>query len=139
MKQFAKSLKERAVIAAFVGVAVLAMALGACSTAQTDKLVAGLTNFNRGLAAVDQTVQQINATVYNQCNALVTTATAINDIAGNCSKASPYTSIANAVINNYCQAPGVQAAGIAQSISVTATSVSAAKSTLAANKKACAS
>lgn len=127
----------RRVLSLFAVIAAIAVA--GCTTAQTDKFVGGLTNFNRGLAAVDQTVQQINATVYNQCNALVTTATSINDIAGNCSKASPYTSVANAVINNYCQAPGVQAAGIAQSISVTATSLSAAKSTLAANKKACAS
>lgn len=117
----------------------VALALGACSTAQTDKFIGGLTNFQRGLAAVDQTVQQINGTVYSQCNALVTTATAINDIAGDCSKASLYTSVANAVINNYCQAAGVQQAGIAQSIAVTASSVNAAKSTLAANKKACSS
>ena len=120
-------------------VGLLALTLTACSTAQTDSFISKLTNFNRGLAAVDQTVQQINATVYAQCGALVTTATAINDIAGNCSKASPYTSVANAVILNYCQASGVQSAGIAQSISVTASSVSAAKSTLSANKKACAS
>ena len=120
-------------------VGLLAIALAACTTAQTDKFIGGLTNFNRGLAAVDQTVQQINATVYAQCGALVTTATAINDIAGGCNKASDYTSVANAVISNYCQAAGVQSAGIAQSISVTASSVSAAKSTLSANKKACAS
>lgn len=116
-----------------------AMVLGACSTAQTDKFVGNLANFNRGLAAVDESVKQINATVYAQCGALVATATAINDIAGDCAKASPYTSVANAVINNYCQAAGVQSAGIAQSIAVTASSVNAAKSTLAANKKACAS
>lgn len=113
--------------------------LAACSTAQTDNLISGLANFNRGLAAVDETVKSINATVYAQCGTLVSTATAINDIAGDCSKASDYTSVANAVINSYCQASGVQSAGIAQSISVTASSVNAAKSTLSANKKACGS
>ena len=122
-----------------IAVVLLALGLGARSTAQTDKFIAGVQNFGRGLAAVDQAVKQINATVYAQCNALVTTASAINDIAGNCSKAATYTSVANSVITNYCQASGVQTAGIAQSIAVTASSVSAAKSTLAANKKACAS
>lgn len=117
----------------------VALALGACSTAQTDNLISGLANFNRGLTAVDETVKSINATVYAQCGTLVSTAAAINDIAGDCSKASNYTSVANAVINSYCQAAGVQSAGIAQSISVTASSVSAAKSTLSANKKACGS
>lgn len=125
--------------ALFAVCAASLVTLAACTTAQTDKLVSGLTNFNRGLAAVDETVKNINTTIYAQCGALVTTATAINDIAGNCSKASDYTSVANAVIANYCQAAGVQSAGIAQSISVTASSVSAAKSTLSANKKACGS
>lgn len=122
-----------------IAVVLLALSLGACSSQQTDTFISKLANFNRGLAAVDQTVQQINGTIYAQCNALVTTAKAINDIAGNCAKASPYTSVANSVITSYCQAQGVQNAGIAQSIAVTAASVSAAKSTLAANKKACAS
>lgn len=121
------------------GLALVGVVVAGCSTAQTDKFVGGLANFNRGLAAVDESVQKINATVYAQCGALVTTAGAINDIAGNCSKASNYTSVANSVILNYCQAQGVQQAGITQSIAVTASSVNAAKSTLAANKKACAS
>ena len=116
------------------------LALGACSTAQTDSFLGGLANFNRGLAAVDQTLANVNATLYAQCNSLVTVSSAINDLSGQCSKAAPYTSTANAVIQNYCQSSQLAAnGGIAASIQVTATSVSAAKSTLAANKKACAS
>lgn len=113
--------------------------VAACTTAQTDKFVASVSNFNRGLAAVDQTVKNVNASLYANCNSLVTVATAINDISGQCSKAAPYTSVANTVINNYCQSAAAQDAGIANSISITASSVSAAKSQLAANKKACAS
>lgn len=123
-----------------IATAGLVLLLCACSTAQTDKFVNGLTNFGRGLAAVDATVKQVNATIYGNCNSLVTVATSINEIAGSCAKASPYTSVANAVINNYCQAPMIeQNGGIATSIAVTASSVTAAKNTLAANKKACAS
>ncbi len=117
----------------------LALALAGCTTAQTDRFVAGVQNFGRGLAAVDATVKQVNATLYSQCTGLVTAAQAINDIAGSCSKASDYTSAANAIIMNYCQRQGVEEAGIATSLSVTASGVNAAKSTLAANKKACAS
>jgi len=116
-----------------------ALALGACSTAQTDRFVAGVQNFGRGLAAVDAAVKQVNATLYDQCDGLVTTAQAINDIAGSCSKASDYTSAANSIIVNYCQAQAVEQAGIAKSLAVTASGVNAAKSTLAANKKACSS
>lgn len=118
----------------------LALGLGGCSKAQTDNFINGIDNFNRGLAAVDASVKQINATLYAQCNDLVTIASSINDLSGQCSKASPYTSVANSVINNYCQSAAIaQNGGIAVSIGVTASGVSAAKSTLSANKKACAS
>lgn len=117
----------------------MAIALGACSTPATDKLVAGVDNFVRGLKAVDAGVKQVNATIYSNCNELRTMAGAINEIAGSCSKASDYTSVANVVIANYCQRPTVEQAGIAQSLAITASSVTAAKNTLAANKKACGS
>ena len=115
------------------------IALAGCSTAQTDRFVAGVQNFGRGVAAVDATVKQVNATLYSQCAGIETAAKAINDIAGSCSKASDYTSAANAIITNYCQAQAVEQAGIAKSLAVTASGINAAKSTLAANKKACAS
>lgn len=118
-------------------VVCLAAALVGCTTAQTDNFVSSLSNFNRGLAAVDQTVQNVNATLYANCNSMVTVATSINDLAGQCSKVASYTSTANAVINGYCQSSAAQNAGIATSISITAANVSAAKSVLAANKKAC--
>lgn len=130
MKHFARSL---------LLAAALALTVAACTTAQTDNFVASVSNFNRGLAAVDQTVQRINATLYANCNSMVTVASSINDLAGQCSKAAPYTSTANAVINGYCQSSAAQNAGIATSVSITAANVSAAKSVLAANKKACAS
>lgn len=117
----------------------LSAIVGACSTAATDRLVAGVDNFVRGLKAVDEGVKQVNATIYSNCQGLVTAAAAINEIAGSCAKASDYTSVANVVISNYCQRPGVEQAGIAQSLAVTASSVTAAKNTLAANKKACSS
>lgn len=114
--------------------------LGACSTAQTDKFIGGLTNFQRGVAAVDETLKTVNTTLYNNCVTFQTVASSIDDIAGSCSKAAPYTSTANAVINGYCQSSQLASnGGIANSIAVTASSISAAKSTLTANKKACAS
>lgn len=126
--------------AAFGVALALAAVLGiaACTTAQTDKFVAGVANFNRGLSAVDQTVKNVNATLYANCESLVEVASAINDIAGQCNKVSPYTSVANSVVDNYCQTPAAQSAGIAKSIGVTASGVSAAKSQLSASKKACA-
>ena len=121
------------------GLVLVGVVVAGCSTAQTDKFIAGVQNCGRGLAAVDTTVKQINATLYSQCDGLQTAAAAINDIAGSCSKAANYTSAANAILVNYCQAPAVAQNGIAKSLAVTASGVNAAKSTLAANKKACAS
>lgn len=118
---------------------LVAYGAAACSTAQTDRFVAGVDNFTRGLAAVDEAVKKVNASLYAQCSGLVTAAQAINDIAGSCSKASNYTSVANVVIVTYCQTSGVEQNGVAKSLAVTASGVNAAKSTLAANKKACSS
>lgn len=129
-------MKQFRIVAVFTVIAIAGL-VGACSTAATDKLVAGVDNFVRGLKAVDEGVKQVNATIYSNCQGLVTSAAAINEIAGSCSRASDYTSVANAVIGTYCQRPGVEQAGIAQSLAVTASSVTAAKNTLAANKKAC--
>ena len=96
-------------------------------------------NFTRGLAAVDSAVKDVNTTLYANCNAYVSVAQSINDIAGQCSKAAPYTTTANVVINRYCSASELaNNGGIAASIKVTASAISTAKSTLAANKQACA-
>lgn len=129
MKHFRLAITAGALAAAF--------AVAACSASSTDKFIGGLTNFNRGLSAVDGTVQQINASLYSNCQTMVTVAGAINDLSGSCSKAAPYTSVANSVIDNYCQSAGVQNAGIAASLAITVSSVKTAKDTLAANKKAC--
>lgn len=128
---------NRKVTAAIVISGIILVVAG-CTAAQTDNFVSSLANFNRGLAAVDQTVQQVNATLYANCNSYVAVASSINDLAGQCSKASTYTSVANTVINGYCQSSSAQSAGIAASISITAANITAAKSQLAANKKACA-
>ncbi len=121
------------VIAALAGLVV-----AACSNTQLDKFNSGVANFVSAIHTVDSALKDINATVYSNCNSLVSTAKAINDLSGQCSKAAPYTSVANEVIDNYCQSDAAQNAGIAKSISITASSVSAAKSKLASNKTACA-
>lgn len=138
MKPLAK-LKERAIVFAWVGVAVIAMALGACTDAQLAKFQNTVGNIVSAIHTVDAALKDVNATLYGNCSALVDTASAINDLSGQCSKAAPYTSVANSVIDNYCQTAAMQQnGGISTSISVTAKSVSAAKSTLSANKAACA-
>ncbi|MBS0369015.1 MAG: hypothetical protein JSS57_07435 [Proteobacteria bacterium] len=112
--------------------------LAACSTAQTDRFIEGVKNFARGISAVDDALKDVNATLYSNCSNIVDVAGAINDIAGQCSKAAPYTSTANAVIDKYCQASQLSTnGGIAASIKVTAASYNAAKATLAQNKQVC--
>lgn len=134
-----KHLVQIPVIVTRAAVLLTVVALGACTAAQTDKFVAGLTNFNRGLVAVDETIKNVNSTLYKNCTSFVSVAQAIDDLSGQCSKASPYTSVANSVITTYCQASQLETnGGITASIQVTASSISQAKNTLAANKKACA-
>lgn len=119
------------------GLLAAAMVAG-CSTAQTDNFVSGLSNFNRGVAAVDESLKQVNSTLYKNCTSFVSVAKAIDELSGKCSKASPYTSVANSVVTTYCQSSQLESnGGITASIQVTASSISQAKSTLDANKKAC--
>lgn len=123
----------------FAAMSVMCATMVACTQAQTDKFIDSVQNFARGVAAVDDAIKDVNATLYSNCVTIQTVAESINDIAGQCSAAAPYTSTANSVINKYCQASELSTnGGIAASIKVTAASVSAAKSTLAANKQACA-
>ena len=115
----------------------LALAITACTDAQTNKFIAGITNFQRGVAAVDDAIAQVSATLYKNCKAAQSVGQAASDITGSCAKASPVVDSVNTVINNYCQRD--QVTDIASAIAVTATSVSAVKSQLSAAKKACAS
>lgn len=129
--------------------AALAFGLAACGTNPdgTQKTFAqwsqgfqtNLGIFNQDIDAVDATLANVNAKLYSQCNSFVQVSQAINDLSGQCSKAAPYTSVANSIVDNYCQTSALASnGGIVTSIGVTASSISAAKSQLAANKKACA-
>lgn len=118
----------------------LALVVAACSDTQLAKFNSGVANFVSAVHTVDAALKDVNATLYANCETYVSVAKSINDVAGQCSKASTYTSVANTVIDSYCQTSALaDNGGIAASISVTATSISAAKSTLSANKKACGS
>ena len=110
-------------------------ALAACSKASTDKLVDNLSNFNRGVEAVDQSIAKVSTALYNNCTSLQTVAQAADDITGSCNKASGVVQAGNAVIKNFCQNSNVT--NIASAVSATASSVSAAKSQLSAAKASC--
>lgn len=116
--------------------AALGIGLSGCSTAQTDKFVGGITNFTRGVAAVDEAVGKISATLYKNCKSIQAVAQAADDITGQCSKASPVVSAGNAIINSYCQRD--QVTDIASAVSATAATVSSTKSQLSAAKQSCA-
>lgn len=112
-----------------------ALALAACSTAQTDKFVASVNNFNRGVEAVDASIAQVSATLYKNCTGMQAVAQAASDVAGTCSKAGGVLSAANSVIINFCQNSNV--VDISSAVVATAASVSAAKSQLSSVKAAC--
>lgn len=131
MKQLFRSVAT----AAFV---LAALALGACSDTQLASFNSGVANFVSAIHTVDAALKDVNSTLYSNCNAYVSVAQSINDVAGSCSKASPYTSVANAVIDKYCKSSELATnGGIGTSINYVASSISAAKSTLNANKQMC--
>ena len=117
-------------------VAVVLLALAGCSTASTDRFVERLGNFNRGVAAVDEAVAKISATLYRHCKSVQAIAQAADDITGTCAKASPVVTAANAIVNSYCQRE--QVTDIASAVQATAATVQATKSQLSAAKAACA-
>lgn len=125
---------------ALMAVAVSATLLvGGCSDGQLARFTSGVKNLVAGVHVVDEALKDVNATIYSNCQDLVATANAINDLTGQCSAAAPYTSTANAIVDQYCQSSEIAAnGGIAKTSSIVAKSVSAAKSTLTANKAACA-
>lgn len=124
----------------FLAIAVTAaLTVGACSDGDLLKFQHTIGNVVSAIHTVDSALKDVNATLYSNCGNLVSVASSINDLSGQCSKAAPYTSVANSVIDNYCQTAALQQnGGITASILVTAKSVSAAKRTLSANKAACA-
>lgn len=112
-----------------------ALAVGACTTAQTDKLVGYLGNFNRGVVAVDESIATISASLYKNCNTIHSIGQAASDITGKCAKASPVVDGVNDIINGYCHASQVTDVGTA--LAATADTISSAKSQLSAAKKSC--
>lgn len=112
------------------------LSVAGCSTAQTDKLVTGLGNFNRGVAAVDQTIQTISTALYKNCTSMQAVGQAAYDITGTCTKASPVVSSVNTAINSMCQAS--QVVDITSTVVASAQTFSAVKSQLSAAKASCA-
>lgn len=117
-------------------IACAMLAVAACSTEQTNKVVDGLANFNRGVAAVDETIANVSTTLYKYCKSIQAVAQAADDITGTCNKASPVVDAGNAAIKSLCQTN--QIADISSSVVAAASTVSAVKSQLSAAKTACA-
>ena len=122
--------------ASFVIVALAVLTIAGCSTASTDRFVERLGNFNRGVAAVDDAIAKVSATLYRNCKSIQAIAQAADDITGQCAKASPVVTAANAIVTSYCQRE--QVTDIASAVQATAATVQSTKSQLSAAKAACA-
>ncbi len=118
-----------------ITVVILALMTAGCSTAQTDRLVNSLNNFNRGVAAVDETIRTISATLYAQCNNIHTISQTASDISGQCSRAGAVLSAGNSAINSLCQRD--QVVNITSSIVAAGEAYKSVKSQLASAKAAC--
>lgn len=121
---------------AALAAALSAVGIAACSTSGTDRFISRVTNFNRGVAAVDAAIAQTSQTLYKNCTNLQAVGQAAVDVTGSCNKASPVVDTVNDVIVGYCSA--APASGIATAISTTASTVNLTKTQLASAKQACA-
>ena len=124
------------IIATLILTAIGAITLAACSTSATNKLVDSLGNFNRGVAAVDETIKTISTALYANCQNMHAVGQAADDITGSCNKASPVVSSVNTAINSMCQAS--QVTDISSTIVASASTLSAVKSQLSSAKANCA-
>lgn len=114
----------------------LLLTIAGCTAAQTDRFVASVGNFNRGVAAVDASIGALSATLYSNCKNLQSVGQAAVDVTGTCNKASPVVNAVNDVINGYCQSS--QVTNISSAVATTANTITATKSQLSAAKQACA-
>ena len=119
-----------------IALVIIALATASCTTAQTDRFVDRLSNFNRGVAAVDNAIAKVSATLYKHCKSIQAVAQAADDITGTCTKASPVVSAGNTAIKSLCQTD--QVTDIATTVVAAANTVSAVKSQLSAAKASCA-
>lgn len=112
---------------------LLALGLAACSSTQSSKFQSDLANLTANVAAVNQAIAQVSATLAGNCNGIATTAQALVQFATPGSNAAGDLAAANAVILTWCQAPPTD---IASAVQVTAAAVNSAKAAYAAAKKA---
>lgn len=115
---------------------VIVFLIAACSAASTDRFVERLGNFNRGVAAVDDALARVSASLYKHCKSIQAVAQAADDITGTCTKASPVVTAGNTAIKSLCRAE--QVTDIATTVVAAANTVSAVKSQLSAAKASCA-
>ncbi len=120
----------RKIILAFAA-ASFALSLGACSTTNSAKFQSALSNLTANVAAVNQAIAQVSASLAQNCNAIATTAQALVPFAKPGSNASGDLAAANAVILTWCQAPPTD---ITSAVKVTAAAVNSAKAAYAAAK-----
>lgn len=123
-------------IAVIGALALASIATVSCTKEQTDAFVDRVTNFNRGVAAVDDSIARVSSTLYKNCTSLQAIGQAAVDVTGQCNKASPVVNAVNDVMVGYCTAD--PPSGIASAITTTAATVNATRAQLASAKKACA-
>lgn len=111
--------------------ATIALALAGCSTTQSTKFQSDLANLTANVAAVNQAIAQVSATLAQNCNGIATTAQALVPFAKIGSNAAGDLAAANAVILTWCQSPPID---IPSAVKVTASAVTSAKAAYAAAK-----
>lgn len=119
-----------------IALAIVAFVAVSCTTAQTDKFVSGLNNFNRGVAAVDETIKAISATLYANCKSIQAISQTASDISGQCSKAGSVLSAGNTAINSMCQSS--QVVDITSTVVASGAAYKSVKTQLASAKASCA-
>lgn len=118
-----------------IALVIIVLATASCTTAQTDQFVTSLNNFNRGVAAVDETIKAISTTLYNNCVSIQAISQTASDISGQCSKAGAVLTAGNTAINSLCQS--AQVVDITSTVVASGAAYKAVKTQLASAKASC--
>lgn len=117
---------------AIVPLAVMALAIGSCSSSQLASWQAGLNNFQAGVASVDQTIANVSPVLAKYCGQAQVAGQALVPLVSQSKAASGGLAAINAAITTWCQSPPTDIASAVNSI---AAEVSAAKAAYAAAQK----
>lgn len=114
-----------------IGIGLLALGLGSCTTAQQAMFQADVVQFNNDVTAVNSAIATVSVALAQNCSAIVTTGQALAVLVGTSKAAGAGIVGLDAALQSYCQAAPTN---IPQAVQATTAAISAGKAAQASAK-----